>query len=133
MDNIKYNGSCHCGQVQWEVLAPRTLNAIDCNCTICIKKQNKHVIVPSAQFKLLSGQTGLSTYTFNTHQAKHMFCNKCGVQSFYIPRSNPDGIGFMPHCIDRPQPKVVVENFDGNKWEESMEMKGADISKRSKQ
>lgn len=41
--------------------------------------------------------------------------------------------GFMPHCIDRPQPKVVVENFDGNKWEESMEMKGADISKRSKQ
>lgn len=45
------------------------------SCTICIKKQNKHVIVPSAQFKLLSGQTGLSTYTFNTHQAKHMVKN----------------------------------------------------------
>lgn len=25
--------------------------------------------------------------------AKHTFCKTCGVQSFYTPRSNPDGYG----------------------------------------
>lgn len=35
----------------------------------------------------------MTTYTFNTHMAKHTFCKTCGVQSFYTPRSNPDGFG----------------------------------------
>lgn len=27
----------------------------------------------------------------------------------------------MPHCLDSPQPvKIVVEQFNGAKWEESM-------------
>jgi len=41
----------------------------------------------------LQGADKLTTYTFNTHQAKHTFCRTCGVQSFYQPRSNPDGYG----------------------------------------
>lgn len=39
------------------------------------------------------GSDNLTTYTFNTHAAKHTFCKTCGVQSFYTPRSNPDGYG----------------------------------------
>ncbi|PIO61116.1 hypothetical protein TELCIR_17369, partial [Teladorsagia circumcincta] len=38
------------------------------------------------------GEEYLTTYTFNTHRAKHKFCSICGVQSFYVPRSNPDSI-----------------------------------------
>lgn len=64
-----------------------------CSCSVCRKKQNRHFIVPSSHFKLVTGHTSMTTYTFGTHQAKHMFCTKCGVQSFYIPRSNPDGMG----------------------------------------
>ena len=56
-------------------------------------KQNLHFVVPSRAFKLLSGNESLSSYTFNTHQAKHLFCSTCGVQSFYVPRSNPNGYG----------------------------------------
>lgn len=39
------------------------------------------------------GKENLTTYTFNTRAAKHTFCKTCGVQSFYTPRSNPDGYG----------------------------------------
>lgn len=41
----------------------------------------------------LQGEDNITTYTFNTHQAKHTFCKTCGVQCFYQPRSNPDGYG----------------------------------------
>lgn len=66
----------------------------------------------------LQGQDDLTCYTFNTHQAKHLFCNTCGVQSFYRPRSNPDGYGVMPHCLDVGTVKdIKVEFCDGQNWE----------------
>lgn len=42
---------------------------------------------------VFQGSEDITTYTFNTHTAKHTFCKICGVQSFYTPRSNPDGFG----------------------------------------
>ena len=69
------------------------------SCSICICKQNYHFIVPKSNFRLIKGENVITTYTFNTHKAKHTFCSICGVQSFYFPRSNPDGVGVMPHCI----------------------------------
>ncbi|CAL8143370.1 unnamed protein product [Orchesella dallaii] len=128
---LKYCGSCHCGAIKYEVLAPRELHVVDCNCSVCTKKQTRHFIVPASNFKLVTGHTELTTYTFGTHQAKHMFCSKCGVQSFYIPRSNPDGMAIMPHCLDGPHPiKMVVEKFDGQNREDTVNKSG--IRDRSK-
>ena len=70
------------------------------SCSICNMKSNLHFVVPADKFYLLKGTDNIQTYTFNTHQAKHMFCKTCGVQSFYIPRSNPDGYGEEEFCID---------------------------------
>ena len=44
----------------------------------------------------------------------------CGVQSFYHPRSNPGGVGIMPHCVtsDTIIQQIVVR-FDGKNWEEA--------------
>ncbi|TNN82712.1 Centromere protein V [Liparis tanakae] len=68
------------------------------------------------------GSDNLTTYTFNTQVAKHTFCQTCGVQSFYTPRSNPDGYGVAPHCLDPGTVRsVTVEPFGGEKWEESMQ------------
>merc|ERR1712223_740834 len=92
-DLIKYQGGCHCGAVLFEVYAPKTPAIIHCNCSICDMKQNHHFIVPRSDFSLIRGADKLTTYTFNTHVAKHTFCSICGVQSFYNPRSNPDGYG----------------------------------------
>ncbi|ODM92970.1 Centromere protein V [Orchesella cincta] len=122
---LKYSGSCHCGAIRYEVLAPRELRVVDCNCSVCTKKQNRHFVVPASNFKLVTGHTELTTYTFGTHQAKHMFCSKCGVQSFYIPRSNPDGMAIMPHCLNSPLPlKMVVEKFDGKNCEDQKSKNG---------
>lgn len=119
---VKHQGGCHCGLIRFQVMAPPTITVVDCNCSICVKKQIKHFIVPMNQFKLVSGHDALTTYTFNTHSAKHTFCSTCGVQPFYIPRSNPDGYGIAPHCLDAgfvKNLKVKTEKFDGQKWEES--------------
>ena len=59
-----------------------------------------HLIVPASRFRLVAGEHDLSEYTFNTGVAKHRFCRVCGVKSFYIPRSNPDGVDVNARCLD---------------------------------
>ncbi|KAF7463655.1 centromere protein V isoform X1 [Marmota monax] len=118
---VKHTGGCHCGAVRFEVWASADLHIFDCNCSICKKKQNRHFIVPASRFKLLKGAESITTYTFNTHKAQHTFCKKCGVQSFYTPRSNPGGFGIAPHCLDEGTVRsVITEEFNGSNWEKAM-------------
>lgn len=112
-----YTGSCHCGAVQFTVEAPETLEADRCNCSICAKSGFLHLIVPKSKFKLLCGEDFLTTYTFNTGVAKHMFCKRCGIKPFYIPRSNPDGIDINVNCLDTAPSQVNITEFDGKNWE----------------
>ena len=70
------------------------------------------------QFRLLSGEQNLSTYTFDTHEAKHHFCKTCGIKSFYVPRSNPDGFSVNLRCLDTGTlGSVTLIPFDGRDWE----------------
>lgn len=59
-----------------------------------------HLIVPSRHFQLLSGADDLVDYRFNTGVAVHRFCRHCGIKSFYIPRSHPDGVDVNVRCLD---------------------------------
>jgi centromere protein V len=103
----------------FEVEAPAEIEAHDCNCSICSKSGFLHLIVPKSRFILLQGSESLSTYTFNTGVAKHLFCKRCGVKSFYIPRSNPDGYSVNVRCLEPATiRKIVVIPFDGKNWEE---------------
>jgi len=112
-----YKGGCHCGEVQFQVEAPDVIECTECNCSICTKSGYLHLIVPKSRFKLLQGEGSLTTYTFDSAVAKHRFCMICGIKSFYIPRSNPDGFDINVHCLD-PQPeKLIIEKFDGKNWE----------------
>ena len=118
MDKILHRGGCHCGAVRFEVRAPARLTVQRCNCSICAKTAFLHLIVPNADFRLLSGAEHLTTYTFNTGVAKHTFCKTCGVKAFYVPRSNPDGWSVNLRCLDPGTvAEVVVEDFDGRDWE----------------
>ena len=111
-------GGCHCGRVRFEVIAPANIEVSDCNCSMCSKSGYLHLIVPAEQFKLLCGREALSTYTFNTRVAKHFFCSTCGVKSFYVPRSHPDGISVNARCIDAGSiESMTVRPFDGVEWE----------------
>lgn len=67
-----------------------------------------HLIVPLSRFRLIAGEDSLAEYTFNTGAAKHRFCRVCGIKSFYVPRSNPDGIDVNVRCIDED----TIESVD---------------------
>lgn len=116
---VIHTGGCHCGRVRFEVTAPAKIRAADCNCSVCRKSGYLHLIVPADRFKLICGNDSLTTYTFNTRTAKHFFCATCGVKSFYIPRSHPDGVSVNVHCIDSETiEEMVVTPFNGRDWEQ---------------
>lgn len=113
-------GGCHCGAVEYEVMVRREVLVHECNCSICCKSGYIHLIVPAKDFRLLSGADQLSEYRFNTGVARHLFCSKCGIKSFYVPRSNPDGFSINVNCLDLSEEVVVtVEEFDGQHWEQN--------------
>lgn len=113
----EYHGGCHCGTVRYKVLAPASVEVEDCNCSMCRKSGYLHLIVPKNRFQLLSGRSDLTCYTFNTGAAKHYFCRTCGIKSFYIPRSNPDGVDVNLRCLDVQPANVSIVAFDGQNWE----------------
>jgi hypothetical protein len=118
MENIKHTGGCHCGRVRFEVLAPAELSVSECNCSMCSKAGYLHLIVPADRFTLLSGREALATYTFNTGTARHHFCSVCGVKSFYVPRSHPDGFSVNARCLDEGTVTgMTVRQIDGRDWE----------------
>jgi hypothetical protein len=115
-----HRGGCHCRDVAFEVAAPAALTVQECNCSICSMTGFLHLIVPASRFRLLQGAQSLTTYTFNTGTARHQFCRRCGIKSFYVPRSNPDGYSINVRCLDPATiEQLVVEPFDGRRWEES--------------
>lgn len=110
---VVHRGGCHCGRVRFEVDAPARIEAIECNCSICRMTGFLHLIVPAARFRLLQGADALTEYTFNTGAARHRFCRVCGIKSFYIPRSHPDGIDVNVHCLDPATiESITVTPFD---------------------
>lgn len=116
-----HRGGCHCGRVRFEVDAQAVIEATRCNCSICTKSGYLHLIVAADAFRLLEGEEALETYTFNTGTAKHRFCRHCGIKSFYVPRSHPDGISVNVHCLDPETVRGVnVTAFDGRHWEQNV-------------
>jgi hypothetical protein len=115
-----YQGGCHCGRVRFQVTADLT-TVTECNCSICTKKGMLHLIVRPEQFELLAGADALATYQFNSHTAKHQFCETCGIHSFYVPRSDPDKIDVNVCCLDSVDRRtLVISRFDGKNWEQAM-------------
>lgn len=113
-----YKGGCHCGAVVFEVEAAERIECAECNCSICAMSGNLHLIVPKSRFRLVRGESELTTYTFNTGVARHLFCKICGIKAFYIPRSNPDGYSVNVGCLEPPPREIVIEKFDGQNWEQ---------------
>lgn len=116
-----YEGGCHCGAVRFAVTTT-SREALDCNCSICIKKGYLHLLAPLAAFTLHRGHDSISTYSFGTHTAKHHFCKRCGVHAFYVPRSHPDGIDVNVRALDGDAiSDFTVVPFDGRNWEDNVD------------
>ncbi len=120
-----HNGGCHCGAVRFEIDAPESLELSDCNCSICYMVGYQHLKVRRDAFRLLQGEDNLQNYQFGTGIAQHYFCKTCGVKSFYVPRSHPDGISVNARCLDPGTFEVKsLTPFDGRHWEENVHKLG---------
>lgn len=85
---------------------------------MCAKTGFLHLIATADNFTLLRGAEALTEYSFGSRTARHLFCRHCGIKSFYVPRSHPDGFSVNWRALDEVdnlQPVVIA--FDGRQWE----------------
>ena len=116
-----HKGGCHCGRVEFEIEAPAGIEATRCNCSICNMCGFLHLFVTRKNFRLLKGEDELSTYTFKTGVAQHFFCKHCGIKSFYIPRSHPDGYSVNVNCLAPDSiESLTIAPFDGQNWQKNV-------------
>ena len=118
-------GGCHCGAVRFEVDAPEVRELCDCIWSICYVVGYQHLKVQKTAFRLLKGEDALSSYQFNSGVAQHFFCKTCGVKSFYVPRSHPDGISVNARCLDAGTFEIgSLMPFEGQQWEKHVNKLG---------
>ncbi len=119
---VEHSGGCHCGAVRFTVRAEANIQAVHCNCSICSMTGFLHMFVDRDALTLTSDKSALNNYQFNTRTASHYFCNRCGVKSFYIPRSHPDGYSVNVHCL-KPDTinSLEIKEFDGSNWEANVD------------
>lgn len=120
---VVHKGGCHCGKVRFEFDGPSRSILSDCNCSVCRMTGYLHIFVEKPAFRLLTSESELSCYEFNTGVAKHYFCRNCGIKSFYIPRSHPHGYSVNARCVDRGtfEPESI-RGFDGSNWEDNIHL-----------
>lgn len=78
---MMHKGSCHCGKIAYEVEGDLA-EVTECNCSICSKRGYLLWFLPGEKLKLLSPESAMRHYTFNTHKIKHYFCPECGSAPF---------------------------------------------------
>lgn len=117
---ITVTGGCHCKAVRFEAKTHESVELLACNCSVCSMTGFLHLIVPHAQFRLISGEEHLTSYRFGTGAAEHLFCSRCGIKSFYQPRSHPDSWSVNANALDDPDAlRSSIRPFDGRNWEKA--------------
>jgi hypothetical protein len=56
--------------------------------------------VKLADLNITKGEDLLTLYQWNTDEAKHYFCKKCGIYTFHKRRANPTKYGVNIACFD---------------------------------
>jgi len=111
----KYSGSCHCGNVRFEVTTDMN-RVVACNCSICSRAGYLLTFVGEDQFTLLAGADAQTDYQFNRHRIHHLFCKTCGVRTF-ARGSKSDGtptFAINVRCLDGVDPGTLnIQPFDG--------------------
>ena len=94
-----YSGSCHCGSVKFSLKTDLS-KVVQCNCSICKRKNAKMNLVPKDAITITHGEENLTIYQFGTNIAKHFFCKTCGIYTHHQRKSDPNGIGVNLGCLN---------------------------------
>lgn len=112
---MKYQGSCHCGGIAFEVEGDLG-GVMSCNCSMCSRKGALLWFVPREALVLSTPPERMSTYTFNKHVIQHRFCPVCGIHPFG-EGTGPDGKAMAAvnvRCLEGVEfEKLPVQHYDG--------------------
>ncbi|WP_313082116.1 GFA family protein [Pulveribacter sp.] len=113
---MQYHGSCHCGQIAFEVEGDAIAQAMACNCSICSRKGSLLWFVPRERLALRTDAARMATYTFHKHVIQHHFCPTCGIHPFG-EGPGPDGrtmAAVNVRCLDGVDLDTLhIEHYDG--------------------
>ena len=102
--------ACHCGGVRFTVrLSDGLRTARRCNCSFCRMRGAVAVSARLDDMEVTAGQALLTCYAFNTGEAKHYFCSRCGIYTFHQRRSNPQEYGVNAACLEGVSPFDFAE------------------------
>ena len=111
----EYFGGCHCGGIKFKFFINEPVETWKCNCSICKILDYEHLFIKHDDFIITEDNELIAEYSFGTNQAKHFFCKKCGIKSFYQPRSHPDSYSVNLKCVVEPPKIKNTVYFDGKK------------------
>jgi hypothetical protein len=112
---MAYDGSCHCGAVEFTVEGEIPTEALACNCSHCRRKGFLLSFVPAVCFTLHRGEDQLTTYRFNKHVIDHQFCKICGCQPF---AKGKDADGHPTAMVNlRCVPAADLDGLKINAWD----------------
>jgi len=102
-----YKGSCHCGAVRFEADIDLSAATYRCNCSICSRNRFWPAVVKPEAFRLLSGESELTKYLFNTKRNEHYFCKHCGIYPFHQTRKDPQLWRVNIGCLEGMDPYTL--------------------------
>lgn len=112
---MKYEGSCHCGKIAYEVEG-EIESLMECNCSICSRRGYLLWFSPWENVQLKTPEENMKPYTFNNHVIQHMFCTECGCAPFGIG-SDPEGnkvAAVNARCLQNLDlSQFTVHHYDG--------------------
>lgn len=114
---MRYEGSCHCGRVAFELDVEPIASALSCNCSLCRRRGTLLAFAPREQLRLTTPESDMATYTFHRHVIRHHFCPTCSVTTFgeaVDPRSGKPMAAVNVRCIPALDlDALAIERFDG--------------------
>jgi len=114
-----YRGTCHCGTVTFEADLDLTRDSYRCNCSICRRTRFWPAVAKPEGFRLLSGESELTRYLFNSRKNIHYFCRHCGVRPFGVGTETPVGmmygvnLGCLDDVADEELARIPITYVDG--------------------
>src|SRR4051812_43540102 len=121
----RHLGSCHCGDVRFEVDIDAS-RGTRCNCSVCTKTAILGGMVKPAAFRLLAGEDQLAIYEWGAKVGKRHFCRRCGVHCFgkgHLAQLGGDFVSVNLQCLDDVDPAAVAVGYwDGrhDNWQAGM-------------
>jgi hypothetical protein len=84
--NKTYHGSCHFGDVRFEIDADIDHVRV-CDCSVCQQRGALNFRVTDDQIRIHTPLEDMTLYQWHTRTAKDYFCPRCGILPFRRPRT----------------------------------------------